>query len=385
MSEFRETTTKSWGDRLGGALTGVVVGLVVFVISFPLLWWNEGRSVDRAKTLEEGLGLVVPVAADTLDPANEKGLVHISDVAKGDAPLTDALFGVSTDALKLKRIVEMYQWIETAEKKTVKDVGGTERTETTYRYHMGWHGGVVNSGQFRIVEGHENPGSLPVDDSALIANKITMGAFALTRDFLTQIVGDQTLTVSQAMYDRATRDIRDAFALAAGKFHIGNPAAPRVGDIRVSFQQVPSQEIGVVGRQSGGRIETYQAKNGEIALLRMGGGSAQAMFSDAEDDNLILTWVLRGLGFIAMWGGLAMLFGPIKVVADFLPFLGSLVGAGIGMVTGLVAFALSFITIGSAWIVYRPLVGLSLLAIAAIVAAGGTYLMRYRKKAVEQS
>ena len=108
MDEFRETTRRSWLDRLGGAFVGVVVGLLLFVIAFPLLWWNEGRAVDRSRTLEEGLGLVVPVAAERIDPAHEKGLIHIAGLATADAPLGDPLFGVSAAALKLERVVAMY-------------------------------------------------------------------------------------------------------------------------------------------------------------------------------------------------------------------------------------------------------------------------------------
>ena len=44
-----ETTTVSWGSRLGSSLKGVLVGLGLFIAGFPVLFWNEGNTVTRAR------------------------------------------------------------------------------------------------------------------------------------------------------------------------------------------------------------------------------------------------------------------------------------------------------------------------------------------------
>jgi hypothetical protein len=54
-----EVTTESWFGRIGGAFKGIVVGLVLFFAAFPHLFWNEGRTVKRYKTLHEGAGSVI--------------------------------------------------------------------------------------------------------------------------------------------------------------------------------------------------------------------------------------------------------------------------------------------------------------------------------------
>ena len=61
---FEEVTSESWFGRLGNAIKGVLLGIILFVASFPLLWWNEGRAVKTAKGLVELGGAVIPVAAD---------------------------------------------------------------------------------------------------------------------------------------------------------------------------------------------------------------------------------------------------------------------------------------------------------------------------------
>ena len=54
---FTETTRQSWFSRIGGAFKGILVGGLLFLVAFPLEFWNEGRAVYRSKTLAEGKGL----------------------------------------------------------------------------------------------------------------------------------------------------------------------------------------------------------------------------------------------------------------------------------------------------------------------------------------
>ena len=45
---FTETTTKSWGSRIGESIKGVLFGLAFTVGACVLLFWNEGREIGRA-------------------------------------------------------------------------------------------------------------------------------------------------------------------------------------------------------------------------------------------------------------------------------------------------------------------------------------------------
>jgi len=92
---------------------------------------------------------------------------------------------------------------------------------------------------------------------------------------------------------------------------------------------------------------------------------------------------LRVLGFLLMALGLYMIFNPLAVLADVLPILGSLAGAGIGFFAGAVALFLSLVTIALAWLFYRPLLGITLLVLAGAGLAGLIYLARQRKKRAE--
>ena len=56
-----EVTKTSWMSRLGGSFKKIIFGLIFFLISFPLLFRNEGRAVKTYKTLQDGLAKVSTV------------------------------------------------------------------------------------------------------------------------------------------------------------------------------------------------------------------------------------------------------------------------------------------------------------------------------------
>ena len=73
------TTHESWGSRLGNSLKGILAGLVIFVLAFPVLFWNEGRTVHRAKALAEGESVCEESPA-TPDVSLDGKLVHRTEL-----------------------------------------------------------------------------------------------------------------------------------------------------------------------------------------------------------------------------------------------------------------------------------------------------------------
>lgn len=382
---YTEVTRKSWGSRLQESIKGVVVGFVLFVGAFPLLFWNEGRAVRRAMTLEEGAGVVVSVSADGVENANDRKLVHMTGEATTTETLSDSDFGVSVPAIKLERRVEMYQWKEGKHSETRTKVGGEEETVTTYTYDKTWSPDVINSSSFKKRAGHENPSAMPVKGQSWTANKVTLGAFTLSEQQVRLLDKAEEFRVDENAAAALAPALKERTKLEQGGYYIGkDPASPVIGDVKVAFRVVRPATVSIVARQLGNSFEPYQAKAGDIILLlSYGTVTADAMFKAAEKANVIVTWLLRALGFIMMALGLYMIFNPLAVLADVLPILGSLVGAGTGMIAGLVAFILSLVTIAVAWLFYRPLLGITLLVLAGAGLAGLIYLARQRKKRAE--
>ncbi|WP_339136468.1 MAG: TMEM43 family protein [Candidatus Electrothrix sp. GW3-4] len=316
---------------------------------------------------------MISVASDQVNPANEGKLIHLSDKAFTEETLTDPVFGVSDTALRLRRKVEMYQWQESSKSETQKKLGGGTETVTTYSYSKEWADSVIRSSSFKKPGGHENPGSMPYSSEEQTAKQVTLGAFQLSTSQVQRINQFEPLAVNgdtalaENLDERMTRQTHG--------FYLGaDPGSPQVGDVRIQFESVKPTEVSMVAQQSGSRLEPYHAQaGGNIELLQIGMHSAEAMFQKAQTDNKILTWILRAVGFFLMMIGLNMIFKLFSVLADVLPFLGNIVEAGTGFIAFLLAAVLSLITIAIAWIVFRPLLGIILLAVAVglIVLIGG--------------
>jgi hypothetical protein len=368
MSEdsYTEVSSESWFSRIGGAFKGIIVGIIFFLAAFVLLFWNEYHAVKTYKTLKEGSGAVVSV--NSFDPANAGKLVHVSGKAVTEATLADPVFGMSANALKLRRKVEMHQWHESVREETKKKLGGSTETVKTYSYSKIWSENSISSSSFKKPEGHENPGSMPYQSEGRMADKVTLGAFTLPPSLVSQISSSQPLPVSSTI--PLPEELAGKAKRHDGGFYLGNdPAAPQVGDVRITFEIVPQQEVSVIAQQAGSSFVPYQTKaGGTIELLQDGIKTAEAMFQKAQSDNALMTWILRAVGFVLMFAGLSMMFKLLSVIADVLPFLGGIVETGTGVIAFLIAGVLSLLTIAAAWIISRPLLGAGLLAAAVALA-----------------
>ena len=156
------------------------------------------------------------------------------------------------------------------------------------------------------------------------------------------------------------------------------PGVPQIGDVRISYRIVRPHDFSVVGVQQGDTIVAHVASNGESNLLTADSiRSAAEMYQSAEEANTIKLWLFRLLGFALMYSGLRAVFRPLEVLGDVVPFIGSIIGAGAGIVSFLIAAPLSLVTIAVAWIVYRPVVGIILLVVAGAIG----YLVYTKAKA----
>src|SRR5665811_916542 len=113
--------------------------------------------------------------------------------------------------------------------------------------------------------------------------------------------------------------------------------------------------------------------------------SAPEMFKVAEDENRMLTWLLRAVGVFVMFIGFALVLFPLSVIADFVPFIGSSVGAGALLVALVCTFVLAQALIAAAWLWYRPLVSVAVLVVGLGVAYGFRTLAARRTPARAQA
>lgn len=397
--ETREVHEAGWLERMGSSIKGVLTGVVFILGAGALLFWNEGRAVKTARRLAEGAGAVVSVPSDKVDAANEGKLVHVSGRAETKEELSDAPFGVRATAIKLSRAVEYYQWVEETDVKREKQ-GDKTIEKTTYTYKKAWCRRPVDSSKFKEA-GHENPGTASAfSDQNLYAKEVTLGAFKLSDANIKGIHGAKPFTFPQdfklpdalkgatlvngviylpgavptatTTQTTAEKGVSPLAAAAQAGQAVANAVvardvsvSPQVGDLRVTFTLVEPHDISLCQMQKGNTFAPWPASDGNtIALQREGLVPAAAMFADAQKSNAMVTWFLRLLGFLVMFAGFKMVFGPLATLVDVIPILRNIVGIGVGLVSFLLAAAGSLVTAGIAWVVYRPVVGITLIVVA---------------------
>ncbi len=382
---FTEATSESWFSRIGSSIKGILIGSILFLVAFPVQFMNEGRAVYRSKTLAEGKGAVIGnVSEDSVDSANEGKLIHMIGQATATGNLTDQKFAVSIEnGLRLKRNVEMYQWHENVSSETKKKLGGGTTTEKTYSYRKGWSGAEVDSSNFhdggQSEYGNGNP-PMPFQSETMTSDKITIGAFRLSQSLSQMISKFETFDVSDQL-ENVPAAARQKLVANGGGFYLGaDPNNPQIGDVRVTYSCVRPLMVSIFSQQSGETFIPYTNTNGVIERLELGEHSVEQMFGAMEAENTILTWFLRVLGLVMMVAGLNLVLSPLAVLADVVPFIGNIMGAGTMFVSVLVGCFFSLITISIAWIFYRPLIGLTLLAIAI-----GIVVILYKRSASNKS
>ncbi|HEY3053848.1 MAG TPA: TMEM43 family protein [Thermoanaerobaculia bacterium] len=364
-----EVTTQSWFGRIRESIKSFLVGIAFFVASFPVLFLNEGRAVRTEKSLHEGQGAVISVPSERVNPANNLKLVHMTGKAITTETLTDPDFLVAANAIKLRRKVEMYQWEEKKESKTQKKLGGGSETVTTYSYEKTWSDRPIDSSSFKEASDHQNPSSMLYEGRSAQAEHVTLGAFTLTPSLIEKMDDYETLPVTEQTLAQVPGDLKAKLKVNNNSFYAGaDPQSPQIGDARITFSAVVPEDVSVVSKQTGTSFEPYRASAGmDIEMLKRGVHTAAAMFESALKANTVLTWIIRAVGFFLMFIGLAMFFRPISVLGDVIPFVGSMMAFGTGLFAFVIAGVLSVGTVGVAWVVYRPVLGISLLAVAIAV------------------
>nr|XP_008531192.1 PREDICTED: transmembrane protein 43 [Equus przewalskii] len=343
--EHVKTTTEpqpGFLERLSETSGGMFVGLMTFLLSFYLIFTNEGRALKTATSLAEGLSLVVsPDSIHSVAPENEGRLVHIIGALRTSKLLSDPNYGVHLPAVKLRRHVEMYQWVETEESREYTE-DGQVKTERRYSYNTEWRSEIVNSRNFDREIGHKNPSAMAVESFTATAPFVQIGRFFLSAGLIDKIDNFKPF------------------------YHSENPKYPEVGDLRVSFSYAglsgddpdlgPAHVVTVIARQRGDQLVPYSTRSGDtLLLLHHGDFSAEEVFRREQKSNAMKTWGLRAAGWMAMFTGLTLMTRILYTLVDWFPIFRDLVNIGLKAFAFCMATSLTLLTVAAGWLFYRPL------------------------------
>ncbi|TAL61533.1 MAG: hypothetical protein EPN84_07820 [Legionella sp.] len=373
-----EISTSSWGSRLRNAFFGILMGFALIAAAIALIFWNERHSLRTKQSLEQTAKALISVPNAPVDPKNNLKVVHISGLATTTEELTDTILGISVNAIHLHRKVKMYQWLEKTSTRSESQVGGSERSIKTYSYRQDWSSNLINSDDFKYPKGHSNPKSFLIPSQLQYAKSVTLGDFTLPDDLIKKITVAQPVNLNQVDKVALEEQYKLPIFLYDNRIYIGhNEKQPKLGDLKISLNAAYPQEVSVIAQQTGNTLQAYSAPAGEIVLLLSAGNvSAQEMIAEALTQNKIFSWMVRVAALLILIGGFSLIMKPLVVLADVLPFLGTLVGFGTGLLAVVLGLALWLIFTAIAWFATRPYVSIAMIS---LVFVGGYLLIKKRK------
>jgi hypothetical protein len=274
----------------------------------------------------------------------------------------------------------MYQWKEEKQTETRDKIGGGQETITRYRYVKEWSSNRIDSSRFRRSNGRTNPPWPSAGSRSFAVTNAKLGAFSLDQNIIGRLGSGERVSVPDNLQDNVVRAYGSRAKITGGDIYVGaNPSSPSVGDLRITYTLLPLQAISVVAKQTSGGFSPYTAKNGrQILLATTGTKDAAAMFQTAQDENTMMTWILRVVGVFLMFAGFSLILAPISVLASFIPLLGNIAGFGTSLIAMIATAITAPVIIAIAWFFYRPLLSVIILAVGVAIVFGLKYLGRQR-------
>lgn len=372
-----------------------IFGGAIFVLASFCLVWNEIVDAARTAALHTGSANVTSVKADAIEPVNEKRLVHVSGQMKTDQPLVDPEMGISLDALKVRRKVEMFQWKEEEKSRTSQTTSETKTTQesaaeskakkktpsskaveksdgrtTEYYtiYPKVWSDEPIDSSRFKEAANHENPAML-FREKAFQPDGIKLGAFLVSEGLMAKLDAYQVLKSDRQVADQISKRLEMKATATEDGFYLGdNPASPKIGDFRVSYEVILPGQMSAVAQQAGNTLMPFATgSGGDIALLSTGTKSAQEMFADAATAAMVTTWLVRLMGYGLMFAAAMLLLRPIIEVVRRRTAPNELSGIRICGCWCAASLALGTIAVGLPRLFSRMLSGIILLALGLLI------------------
>lgn len=178
----------------------------------------------------------------------------------------DPDFNLRVNTPILMRHVEMFQWREV-------------RISGSVHYEQDWVDHPLDASHFEQPAGHANPGAFPLNSEKFDAGLVQIGGFKLSPLLLHALPGSAPVTPDlQALPQNLAASFsryQDYLVTSA------QPGYPQLGDVRVSWDEVPLQPVTIVARIDGDRlVPATDASDGKGYHVDVGDVSLYDMFPD---------------------------------------------------------------------------------------------------------
>lgn len=387
MDQVTVTTKNSFGSRIKKSFQSVIFWIILIIAMIGLLYWNEWNFLKTAKSLDEVRSQVISVDSNILDIENNWKLVYTQGMLSTNDQLSDEEFGINwkNNIIKLIRNVEMYQREEKSNTTTKDNIWWSQEETTTYTYKKIWSDRLIDSSAFQETNGHINPNNLSINSMSYTIKNAKLGVFDINDWQFKNMNWKEDLAYNDIYMSWLSLKHKESASVQNNQLYIGQwkkfeSNNPQIGDIRISWEIVPIDNISIIAEQSWNWFREYQTKVGKvISMVSRGNVSPEQMISDAEKANISMTWILRILGMVLMMIWFSMILSILPTLSSVLPMFGWLVGTGVSLVSFGLWFWLWLLVIAVSWLRYRPITAIIMIiiSIATIIA-----IKIYKKKKI---
>ncbi|WP_233523510.1 TMEM43 family protein [Dyella solisilvae] len=239
-----------------------ILGALLLLGAVGLVAMTEQGILDHRHAADRHGGQILDLGAGGgPEPGQHGYLVRVSGTPRVVESPYDPEFGQRAPSPVLIRHVEMFQWHEV-------------RLGNDVHYELDWVDRPVDASRFEHPFGHTNPERFPVQGKQFDAGQVRLGGYALSPTLLHALPGSDTLTPD---LKSLPTNLAASFA-AYGNYLTtsARPEQPRLGDLRVSWEIVPVQEVTVFAQIDGDRLvpavhaadgKGYDVQSGDRSLV----------------------------------------------------------------------------------------------------------------------
>jgi hypothetical protein len=251
------------GISMHGLVLNIAGALLVLAGIGLVAMTARGLLNYRAAAGRHG-GEVIDLGTHTQPQAGQHGYMArvVGTPSVVEAP-HDPEFNLRVNTPVLVRHVEMFQWREI-------------RIGDSVHYELDWVDRPLDSSHFKDPRGHANPTNFPISGKQFDAGLVQMGGFKLGPLLQHALPGSEQVTPDPKSLPE---NLAASFTLYQDHLVTSaRPGDPRLGDLRVSWDEVPLQQLTIVGRLDGDRLVAaaeaadgrgYDVQLGDVPLLDM--------------------------------------------------------------------------------------------------------------------
>lgn len=243
-----------------------IVGTVLLLSAVGLIAMTvRGQLNFRRAANHHGGQLIDLGAAGRPQPGQHGSMARIVGTPRVVKLPLDPDFNLRADTPELTRHVEMFRW------RKISFGDGV-------RYDLDWVGQSPHSDAEKLSGRHANP-PFPIKNMAFVAGLVQLGGFQLGPVLVSAIPGSESVAPKESSLPPNL-----AASFSRYKNYLvtsAHPSAPALGDIRISWSQVPLQPLTVIARIEGNRlVAATDAPNGHGYDVDVGTVPVLNMFPD---------------------------------------------------------------------------------------------------------